>query len=125
LSMEKEIVAAEQYYGALKERARPIDPTLVQHVEALAAKALRPLKEMEKKLLKAEKRKFADQQRHIHTLRAALFPNGGLQERIENFMPWYASRGTAFIEDIYRYSPTLEQEFVVLMEDHDLEQDHK
>lgn len=118
LSMEKELEAAERYYGALKERARPIDPTLVQHVEALQAKALRPLKEMEKKLLKAEKRKFADQQRHIHSLRSALFPLNGLQERIDNFMPWYAARGAAFIKDIYTYSLTLEQEFVVLTEGH-------
>jgi bacillithiol biosynthesis cysteine-adding enzyme BshC len=118
LSMEKEIVEAERYYGSLKERARPVDPTLVQHVEALQAKALHPLKELEKKLLKAEKRKFADQQRQIGALRSALFPNNGLQERTENFMSWWASRGPAFIRDIYHHSPTLEQTFVVLTEDH-------
>jgi len=118
LSMEKEIVEAERYYGSLKERARPVDPTLVQHVEALQAKALHPLKELEKKLLKAEKRKFADQQRQIGALRSALFPKNGLQERIENFMSWWASRGPEFIRDIYHYSPTLEQVFVVLTEDH-------
>lgn len=118
LSMEKEIEAAERYYVALKERARPVDPTLVQHVEALQAKAMRPLKEMEKKLLKAEKRKFVDQQRHIQALRSALFPLNSLQERIDNFMPWYAARGAAFIKDIYTNSLTLEQEFVVLTEDH-------
>jgi bacillithiol biosynthesis cysteine-adding enzyme BshC len=118
VSMEKEIVEAERYYGALKDRARPVDPTLVQHVEALQAKALHPLKELAKKLLKAEKRKFSDRQRQIHALRTALFPGNGLQERIENFMPWFASRGTAFIKEIYRHSPTLEQEFVVLTEGH-------
>ncbi|HVW62009.1 MAG TPA: bacillithiol biosynthesis cysteine-adding enzyme BshC [Puia sp.] len=118
LSMEKEIVEAERYYGSLKERARPVDPTLVQHVEALQAKALHPLKELEKKLLKAEKRKFGDRQRQIRTLRSALFPRNGLQERTENFMSWWASNGPAFIADIYRYSPTLEQEFVILTEGH-------
>jgi bacillithiol biosynthesis cysteine-adding enzyme BshC len=118
VSMEKEIVEAERYYGALKDRARSVDPTLVQHVEALQAKALHPLNELEKKLLKAEKRKFGDRQRQIHALRSALFPGNGLQERIENFMPWYASRGLAFIKDIYEHSPTLEQEFVVLTEGH-------
>lgn len=119
LSMENELVLAERYYETLKERARPVDPTLVQHVEALQAKALRPLREMEKKLLKAEKRKFSDQQRQIHALRTALFPSGGLQERVDNFMPWYATRGAAFIKDIYEQSPTLEQVFVVLTESAD------
>jgi uncharacterized protein YllA (UPF0747 family) len=118
LSMEKEIVEAERYYGLLKERARPVDATLVKHVEALQAKALRPLREMEKKLLKAEKRKFADRQRQIHAIRSALFPLGGLQERVDNFMPWFASRGPAFIKVIYDHSPTLEEVFVVLTEDH-------
>ena len=117
LGMEKELVLAERYYETLKERARPVDPTLVQHVEALQAKALRPLREMEKKLLKAEKRKFSDQQRQIQALRTALFPTGGLQERVDNFMPWYATRGADFIRDIYKHSPTLEQVFVVLTED--------
>jgi uncharacterized protein YllA (UPF0747 family) len=118
VSMENELVEAERYYGSLKERARPVDPTLVQHVEALQAKALQPLKQLEKKLLKAEKRKFEDRQRQIRALRSTLFPRDGLQERTENFMSWWASRGQAFIRDIYRYSPTLEQEFVVLTEDH-------
>jgi bacillithiol biosynthesis cysteine-adding enzyme BshC len=118
LSMEKEIEEAQQYYVALKDRAGLIDPTLVQHVASLQAKALTPLKELEKKLLKAEKRKFTDRQRQIHSLRSALFPRNGLQERIDNFMPWYAARGAAFIKDIYQYSPTLEQEFIVLTETH-------
>lgn len=118
LSMEKEIGEAERYYGALKDRARPVDPTLVQHVEALQAKALAPLQELEKKLLKAEKRKFADRQRQIHALRSALFPRDSLQERIDNFMPWYAARGGAFIQQLYKHSPTIEQEFVVLTEAH-------
>jgi hypothetical protein len=41
-----------------------------------------------------------------------------LQERVDNFMPWFASRGPAFIKVIYDHSPTLEEVFVVLTEDH-------
>ncbi|HEX9508857.1 MAG TPA: bacillithiol biosynthesis cysteine-adding enzyme BshC [Puia sp.] len=116
LSLSEEISTAHQYYEKLKTLARPIDPTLVQHVEALQRKALDPLQGLEKKLLKAEKRKFVDQQRQIHALKSALFPLNGLQERIDNFMPWYAARGHKFIADLYQHSLTLEQEFVVLGE---------
>lgn len=116
LSLSEEITTANQYYEKLKTLARPVDPTLVQHVEALQKKALDPLQGLEKKLLKAEKRKFADQQRQIHALKSALFPLNGLQERIDNFMPWYAARGQQFIKDLYRHSLTLEQEFVVVGE---------
>jgi len=116
LSLSAEISTAHDIYEKLKALARPVDPTLVQHVEALQARALEPLQQLEKKLLKAEKRKFIDQQRQIHALKSALFPpNGlGLQERIDNFMPWYAAKGPAFIKDLYAHSLTLEQEFVVL-----------
>jgi uncharacterized protein YllA (UPF0747 family) len=116
LSLEKEIAEAHQYYEKLSKIGSTIDPTLVQHIEALEAKALRPLEELEKKLLKAEKRKFKDQQRQIHLIKSALFPLNNLQERVDNFLPWYAERGKKFIADIYDNSLTLEQKFVVLSE---------
>jgi bacillithiol biosynthesis cysteine-adding enzyme BshC len=114
LSLEREITEANRYYEALKALTRPVDPSLEQHVEALQAKALDPIRTLEKKLLKAEKRKYGDLQRQVHTLKAALFPTGGLQERVENFMPWYAQYGPAFIDDLYAHSPALDQDFVVL-----------
>jgi len=114
LSLEREITEANNYYEALKALTRPVDPTLEQHVEALQARALDPIRTLEKKLLKAEKRKFIDLQRQIYSLKSALFPLNGLQERVENFMPWYAALGPSFIRDLYMHSPVLEEEFVVL-----------
>lgn len=116
LSLEGEIAAANDYYEALKARTRPVDPTLEQHITALQVRALEPIRSLEKKLLKAEKRKFGEQQRQLGALKAALFPHDNLQERIENFMPWYAVYGPAFIRELYRHSPALSQEFVVLVE---------
>ena len=70
----------------------------------------------EKKLLKAEKRRFGDQRRQVAALKAALFPQDNLQERVDNILPWYAMYGPGFIRELYRQSPVLEQEFVVLTE---------
>ena len=116
LSLEGEIAAANDYYEALKARTRPVDPTLEQHIAALQVRALEPLRTLEKKLLKAERRKFGEQQRQLNALKTALFPHDNLQERIGNFMPWYALYGPAFIRELYRHSPVLSQEFVVLVE---------
>jgi bacillithiol synthase len=116
LTLEGEIAAANHYYEELKALARPVDPTLEQHVTALQARALEPIKSLEKKLLKAEKRRFGDQRRQVAALKAALFPQDNLQERIDNFLPWYAAYGPAFLRELYRQSPVLEQEFVVLTE---------
>jgi bacillithiol biosynthesis cysteine-adding enzyme BshC len=116
LDLTSEIAEANAYYERIKSIARAVDQTMVQHVESLHARALRPLRELEKKLLKAEKRKFTDLQRQIGVFKSVLFPLNGLQERIDNFMPWYAARGPKFIDDLYNNSLTLEQQFVVLME---------
>lgn len=116
LSLEPEIAAANQYYEGLKALAKPVDPTLEEHVAALQIKAVEPIRLLEKKLLKAEKRKFGDQQRQIHAVKDALFPGSGLQERVENILPWWAAYGPAIIRDLYAHSPVW-GEFVVLVEE--------
>lgn len=116
LKLEGEMERVVQFYDQLKSKAAEIDKSLLQHVEALRARALRPVQELEKKLLRAEKRKFEAEQRQIHTIKKALFPKDGLQERIDNFMPYYAKWGKDFIEMLLKHSPTLEQKFTVLEE---------
>jgi bacillithiol biosynthesis cysteine-adding enzyme BshC len=116
LSLQKEIAVAENYYANLKKIAAPVDGTMEQHVEAMQAKALKQIREFEKKLLRNEKRKFDDINRQIHHIKSELFPLNNLQERIENFIPYYVKGGKGFIEDLYKHSLGLEQEFVVLEE---------
>ena len=87
-----------------------------RHVAALEARSLRYLQELEKKMLRAEKRKYADEERGIQHLKSALFPATGLQERKENFSSFYAKWGKTFIDQLYKHSLALEQEFMVLIE---------
>jgi uncharacterized protein YllA (UPF0747 family) len=117
LSLKQEIADAEKYYGHIKALVQKVDNTLVPHTEALKIKAIKPLHELEKKLLRAEKRKFDEQRKHIHNVTSALFPLNSLQERIENFLPYYAKWGAAFIIMLHKNSLTLEQEFVIVTED--------
>ena len=106
----------DKLYESLKQQAVAIDTTLGKHVEALKTQSLYRLQELEKKMLRAEKRKFTDQQRQIHTIKEDLFPKNGLQERIDNFMYYYAKWGKDFIQQLYQHSLALEQEFVILSE---------
>lgn len=105
---------AEQLYELLRQKSAAVDATLVPHVEALKTKTLYRLQELEKKLLRAEKRKFTDQRRQMEQIKKALFPNNGLQERIDNFSPYYSKWGRELIHQLYEHSLSLEQEFVVL-----------
>lgn len=104
----------EKLYEAIKDQAASIDVTLGRHVESLKTITLHRLKELEKKMLRAEKRKFSDQQRQVEKIKMALFPNKGLQERHDNMLYYYAKWGRLFIKNLYDHSMTFEQEFVVL-----------
>lgn len=110
------LLELEKLYDAFRKQAGAVDSTLEQHVEALKTKTVYRLQELEKKMLRAEKRKFADQRRQIHAIRERLFPGNGLQERRDNIAYYYARWGKDFIQMLLQHSLSLEQEFVVLTE---------
>ena len=116
LNLEKEKSALKDLYSQMKNIAAVPDISLEKHVEALQAKALQKVDILEKKMLKAEKKKFEAQQRQLHKFRSQLFPNNSLQERVENILPFYAKFGRDFIQMVYDNSKGLEQEFGILIE---------
>lgn len=107
---------ADHFFESVKLKAGSVDQTLIKHVDALKAQSLKKLKELEKKMLRAEKRKFADQERQIHAIKEHLFPRNGLQERVENVIFYYAKWGKSFLMQLYYNSLHFEQEFVILKE---------
>ncbi len=106
----------EKLYTTFKKQAGAVDSTLEQHVEALKLRTVYRLQELEKKMLRAEKRKYADQRRQVHTIREHLFPGNGLQERRENLAYYYARWGKSFLQGLYENSLGVEGEFVVMGE---------
>ena len=114
LSLCKEKEELQAIYKHIKEITRKIDVTLSHHTEALQVKALEKIDALEKKMLRAEKRKFEAQNRQLNKLKQQLFPGNNLQERVENFSPFYAKLGKAFLDEIYNASLSLEQQFCIL-----------
>ena len=106
----------EELYESFRKQAAAIDASLEGHVKALKLKTVQRLHELEKKMLKAEKRKFVEQQRQVAAFKKHLFPCNSLQERIENFMFYYAKWGNDFIHQLYKYSPGFDQQFTILLE---------
>ena len=106
----------EKMYENFKKQASAVDSSLEKHVEALKLRAVHRLQELEKKMLRAEKRKFADHQRQINTIKEHLFPGNGLQERYDNISYYYAKWGRDIIHKLYGQSLNFEQEFVILRE---------
>lgn len=114
LNLANEKSQVQQMYENIKTLVKQIDSTLDQHAAALETKQLKALSSLEKKMLRAEKRKFTAQKNQLTKIFSALFPNDGLQERTENFMLFYSKWGNDFLKMLYENSLTLEQEFCVI-----------
>jgi bacillithiol biosynthesis cysteine-adding enzyme BshC len=111
-----ELKEADNLYRKLYSLASDIDITLGKHVESLQAKSFKRLKELEKKMLRAEKRKFETEKLQIEKIKSVLFPNNSLQERTDNFSGYYAKSGKKMLQNIYDASKGLDQKFCVLWE---------
>lgn len=97
LNGEKE--AIENYFTKIKAQAENIDKTLGPLVAAETRRSIKSLEKIEQKLLKAEKRLQSDKLRQIEAVKDALFPNGGLQERSDNFLNFY-QQNSSFIQQL-------------------------
>jgi len=116
IGLNGDLTEIGNFYDSLHKQAIAVDASLGKHVEALRTQSIYRLHELEKKMLRAEKRKFSDQQHQIKTIKEKLFPENDLQERIDNLMYYYAKWGRDFLQQIYDHSLSLEEEFVVLTE---------
>jgi bacillithiol synthase len=114
LSLNDEIAELKKLYGSMQQAANAVDKTLAQHTAALQTQAIKKIEVLEKKMLRAEKRKFSEQQVQISKLRSSLFPKNNLQERTENFISFYAKYGKEFINEIYKNSLSLQQQFTIV-----------
>lgn len=114
LNLDEEKLHLHKVYEKIKEISKRIDVTLAQHTEALETRHIKSLSALEKKMLRAEKRKFIDEKRQLSKLFSALFPNENLQERTENFMLFYSKWGGDFFKTLYDGSLTFEQQFAIL-----------
>ncbi len=94
--------------------AKQTDKSFAGAVNAQEKKQLKGLENLEKKLLKAEKRVHSDKLERILLLQNELFPNQSLQERKANFSEFYLEYGYSFIEKLLLELKPLEQEFKVV-----------
>jgi bacillithiol biosynthesis cysteine-adding enzyme BshC len=115
--VDNEMKALEQLLAQLKQKAVIVDPTLRASADAALARMRHQVQVLEKKMLRAEKRKLQDRILQIAKLKDHLFPKGSLQERTENFMPFYLIYGKAFFDALMEYMAPLQQRFLVI-EDH-------
>lgn len=116
LSLAGERSILTKMFEDISERARGIDPTLVGAVLAEGAKQGKMLEQLEIRLLRAQKQRFETELGQLRALKDKLFPGNGLQERFDNFIPYYLKHGPFFFEFLLEHLDPLETSFVVIRE---------
>ena len=95
---ENESTQLKELYSSMAKKVKEVDPTLVAFTEAELQKQLNALKTLETKLMRVKKQKEETAVTQIRKLKETLFPGGSLQERTENFIPFYIQQGPAFFD---------------------------
>lgn len=112
LSIQREHL--KNQFRDLYALAHQTDPSFSGAVKAQEAKQLKGLDILEKRLLKAQKRKFQDEINRMIAIQNELFPNGGLQERSANFSEFYIEYGNALIEKLMLQLQPFENKFTIV-----------
>jgi bacillithiol biosynthesis cysteine-adding enzyme BshC len=114
LNLGEEHKELQGQFEAMAEKLANIDATLEKSVMSGYARTERILKNLEKKMLRAERKKQDVLTHRLHSVMARIFPSGGLQERSMNFAPYYLAYGKEMIEGILENIDPFEGEFTVL-----------
>lgn len=111
---DEEHAALETLLNALREKAARVDPTLEKSAGAALKKMQHQLNVLQAKMLRAEKRRQGDGLAWLERLQNSLFPKGGLQERTENFMPYFLEFGDGFFDVLLQGIRPLGKEFLII-----------
>jgi bacillithiol biosynthesis cysteine-adding enzyme BshC len=104
----------QNQFKALYKLAEETDKSFYGAVAAQEKKQLKGLLNLEKRLLKAQKRKLKDQISRITEIQNQLFPGQSLQERNLNFSELYLQFGGQLIQQLMLNLQPLKGEFLIL-----------
>ena len=104
----------EQQFYMLRRVANQTDESFLGAVDAQEKKQLNGLDNLEKRLLRAEKRKQKELIDRITKLKLQLFPNESLEERQRNFSEYYLEYGDAFVPALKATLKPLDLKFTII-----------
>lgn len=104
----------EEQFKELYDLAEQTDASFLGAVKAQEVKQKKGLDHLEKRLLKAQKRKLKDQVLRMTEIQNELFPGQSLQERNQNFSELYLEIGEDLIPELIKALNPLELQFSIL-----------
>ncbi|MBE7660932.1 bacillithiol biosynthesis cysteine-adding enzyme BshC [Tenacibaculum finnmarkense] len=105
----------KQQFVTLRALAEKTDVSFVGAVNAQEKKQLNGLESLEKRWLRAEKRRHKNFVDRIVFLQNEILPNGSLEERQRNFSEYYLAHGNILIKELKKGLKPLQLEFTVLI----------
>lgn len=104
----------KKQFENLYKIAEQTDKSFRGAVAAQERKQIKGLEHLEKRLLKAQKRKLNGVIERVVEFQNELFPNQSLQERSANFSEFYLKYGSQFIPNLVENLEPLRSEFLIL-----------
>ncbi|GHC63208.1 bacillithiol biosynthesis cysteine-adding enzyme BshC [Ulvibacter litoralis] len=111
-SEQKEFL--KKQFEALHELAKKTDASFIGAVEAQEKKQINGLSNLEKRLLKAQKRNLAAALDRLTAIQDELFPKQSLQERTVNFSEYYLEYGDVLLQELKKELRPLDPNFTIL-----------
>lgn len=104
----------QQQFDDLRKVAQKTDVSFVGAVNAQEKKQIKGLENLEKRWLRAEKRRQKEMVERIVALQNELLPNQSLEERQRNFSEFYLEYGADFIKVLKENLHPLQLEFTLI-----------
>jgi bacillithiol biosynthesis cysteine-adding enzyme BshC len=114
IDFSEQIQNIETQFKNLHQLAEQTDKSFLGAVKAQEVKQIKGLKHLEKRLLKAQKKKLTDEISRCTELQEQLFPGQSLQERNTNFSELYLEYGDDLIPELINALEPLKGEFLIL-----------
>jgi len=114
INFETQITQIKKIFTDLEKLATKTDKSFIGAVKAQHKKQLNGMSKLEKRLLKAQKRKYNNLVIRIIELYNQLFPKNNLQERVSNFAEFYEIYGSELIPELIKRLKPLDLQFTVL-----------
>ncbi len=114
IDFSEEKTHLKKQFEHLHSLAEHTDKSFKSAVSAQEVKQIKGLENLEKRLLKAQKRKLEDVLERVRQIQDELFPGQSLQERNANFSQFYLEYGSHFTQVLLQNLQPLKAEFLIL-----------
>jgi bacillithiol biosynthesis cysteine-adding enzyme BshC len=117
LEFSQEFDAFNQAFDLLAEKAKDIDANLAKSIKGTQVKQFKSFEQLTSRLLRTEKDRLETDVNKIRKLHDKLFPSGSLQERKDNFIPFYLKHGKNFLQILKENLDPFNDKFIVISEE--------